>query len=182
MKQRPEPTVNLRPDEVRRGDTGYARTDGLMGLLIRVGEWLKWRDGEHNHAFTVVTEGDSWESIEIVQATLRGVVKSSMAELLSSAIRVELLHNPGHVDPSMVAWFAERQVGDPYGLLSILCNALDILTPDWFIAFRRRGTWICSALAAESMRFGGLYVDWDDIYIPTPNRVHRAHLEALGAR
>jgi Permuted papain-like amidase enzyme, YaeF/YiiX, C92 family len=171
--------INLTPAEIKRGDTGYAKTNGFLGLLIRVGERLKWRKGEVNHAFIVVTEGDSYDEVWIIQATLKGVVKSRLSELIASAQVVEIYGQPEGVYAERVAVFAEKQIGKPYGILSDLCIALDILTPDWFIEFRRNWTWICSAMSGEAMRFGGWYLDVADIYCLTPQQLKDAHLKCL---
>jgi hypothetical protein len=36
---------------------------------------------------------------------------------------------------------------------------------------RREGTWICSALAHEAMRFAGVYFDVPDIYMVSPTNL-----------
>ena len=173
---KPPCITNLQPNEIKRGMTGYARTDGLLGLLIRVGEKLKWRNGKYNHCFTVVTEGDTYDDIIIVQATLKGVVKSTLASLVEKSHVVsmyDITSLGGNAEKG--AWFAEQQVGKPYGILSDLCIAMDIVTPDWFLTFRRNGTWICSALAHEAMRFAGIYFDVPDIYCFSPTNLQIAH-------
>ena len=176
MKPRTPCTVNLAPAEIRRGDVGYARTTGLLGLLIRVGERLKWRNGDSNHVFIVVEEGATYDEVWIVQATLRGVVKSTLASMMATSYDIDVHRPAPNANPGLVALFAEREIGNPYGLLSILCIALDITTPDWFVAFRRKNTWICSALAGEAMRFGGWYDDVPDVYCQTPTQLKAAHL------
>jgi len=171
--------INATPSHIKRGDIGYARTNGLLGLLIRVGEKLKWRNGDANHAFVVVTEGDSYDKIWIVQATLKGVVRSRLSELMATSTRIETYPPPTIAHPQLVALFAEYQIGDPYGLLSDICLAVDILTPVWFWSVRRNGTWICSALAAEAMRFAGWYFDFPDVYGVAPTPLKEAHLSCL---
>ena len=171
--------INLIPAEIKRGQVGYARTTGFMGLLIRFGEWLKWRNGDVNHAFVITEEGKDYENIWVVQATLRGVVRSTLQSVIDGGYSVLIYDNPAGVVPEMVAEFAENEVGKPYGILSILCIALDITTPDWFIAFRRNWTWICSALTGEAMRYGGWYHSIPDIYTTTPAQLKAAHLECL---
>ena len=179
VKPKPLCYVNLAPAEIKRGHIGYARTTGFLGFLIRVGERLKWRNGDSNHAFIVVDEGDTYETIWIVQATLRGVVKSTLAPLLENSYVVDIYPPAVNAHPELVVIFAENEIGSPYGLMSICCIALDITTPDWFIAFRRKNTWICSALAGESMRFAGWYDDVPDIYCQTPTQLKVAHLKCL---
>jgi len=180
MSKTKEPcTINLQPTEIRKGDTGYARTTGFLGFLIRVGEKLKWRNGLFNHALTVINEGETYEEIKIVQATLRGVIISSLSEMMDSSINIEILPAHQSWDRHKIAEFAKEQVGSAYGLMSIFCIGLDILTPDWFVAFRRNGTWICSALAEEANRYGGMLKSWKDIYTVTPTLGYIEHKKAL---
>jgi len=172
-------TINLQPSEIHIGDTGYARTTGFLGFLIRVGEKLKWRNGLFNHAFTVINEAESYEEIKIVQATLRGVIVSPLSEMMAASINIEILPPAPSWDRVKIAEFAKEQVGSDYGLMSILCIGLDILTPEWFVSFRRNGTWICSALAEESNRYGGMLKSWKDIYTVTPTLGYIEHKKVL---
>jgi len=64
--------INKAANKIRIGDIGFARTNGVMGKLIRVGEWLKWRECEFNHTFVVVAAGNTYDEVWIVQAELRG--------------------------------------------------------------------------------------------------------------
>jgi hypothetical protein len=169
-----EITINKKPNEIRIGDIGFARTNGLMGKLIRAGEWLKWRECEFNHTFTVVAAGNTYDEIWIVQAELRGVSLRRLSEILPNASEIHLVAPPEGADPKKIALFSLAQLGSPYGLMSITCLALDITTPDWFIAFRRKNTWICSALSAEACRYAGWYHDFPDIYIVTPTGLWKA--------
>ena len=156
--------------EIKPGDIGFARTTGFLGFLIRVGELLKWRNGIWNHVFVVVSTGDLGNEIIIAQATLRGVVISPLKELMDKSIGIRIIPCPAP-KPEKVVEFSMAQKGKPYGLGSILCIGLDILTPDWFVSFRRNGTWICSAVSGEALRYGGLYFDWKDIYTVTPTQL-----------
>ena len=166
--------TNLPAGEIKRGMTGFARTNGTMGALIRVGEKLRWKDGKYNHCFTVVTEGATYDDVWIVQATMRGVVKSTLASLIatSSVISMyDITELGGNLEKA--AWFAEQQIGDPYGLLSDICIGVDIISPAWFLECRRSGTWICSALAHEAMRFAGVYYKVGDIYMVSPTNLQK---------
>ena len=170
-----EITINKKPHEIRIGDIGFARTKGTMGKIIRVGEWLKWRSCEFNHTFTVVsTTGFTYDDIWIVQAELRGVTLRRLSELLPNASEIHFVAPPEGTEPKNIALFALAQVGSPYGLMTIACLVLDITTPDWFVAFRRKRTWICSALSAEACRYAGWYNDFPDIYIVSPTGLWKA--------
>jgi hypothetical protein len=167
--------INKTADKVRVGDIGFARTTGALGFLIRVGEKLKWRDGKYNHVFVVTKEGSNWDEVEIIQATLRGVIRSKMKDLIKKSSVISIFTPPEGCDPKKVAEFVEKQLGDSYGLGSIFCIGLDILTPEWFISFRRNGTWVCSAVSAEALRYGGWLQRWPDIYGVTPTTLFLAH-------
>jgi len=173
-------SINLHPSEIRVGDTGYTKTNGQVGRLIRIGERIKFHHATYNHVFTVVKAGDTYDSILVVQATpVHGIILSRFSEISDAAELVTVLHPPVNCDPTKVAEFANDQLGDPYGLLTIACIAIDVLTPEWFVAFRRSGSWICSALGGEALRFGGFYIDLGDIYTVTPQQLFDAHSAAL---
>jgi hypothetical protein len=155
--------------EIKPGDLGWAKTTGLLGLLIRFGEWLKFRKADYNHAFTVVGVSETGE-VHIVEATLRGVKFSLLSDLLDKGATVEILPPPSHADRTRIIEFNLKQVGDHYSLLSDVCIALDILTWDNFPSVRRNGTWQCSALQMEALRYAGYFADWGDIYTVTPTQ------------
>jgi len=173
-------TINLLAAEIKVGYTGYAKTNGQVGRLIRIGERIKLHHSTYNHVFTVISAGETYDDILVVQATpVHGIIISKLTDITSSASICDLLPPPSGCDGEKVAQFARGQVGDPYGLLTISCIAIDVLTPEWFVAFRRPGSWICSALGGEALRFGGLYLDLGDIYTVTPQQLFDAHSAAL---
>lgn len=155
--------------KIKPGDLGWAHTTGLLGWLIRVGEWLKFRKGVYNHAFTVVGVSDTGE-VHIVEATLRGVKFSLLSDLLDKGATIEILPPPPETDPDRICEFNINQVGKKYGLLSDICIALDILTWDNFPAVRRNDTWECAALQMEALRYAGFFAEWGDIYTVTPTQ------------
>ena len=171
---------NLAPTEIGMGFTGYAKTDGQVGRLIRIGEKIKFHHATYNHVFTVIGTGDSYEDIVVVQATpVHGIIISKLTDITSAASICDILPPPRGCDGEKVARFACEQVGDRYGILTIACIAIDVITPEWFVAFRRPGSWICSALGGEALRFGGLYLDLGDIYTITPQQLFDAHSKVL---
>ena len=92
-----------------------------------------------------------------------------------------LIRPPAIVEPARTLQFARLQVGDQYGFFDIMAIGIDKVTPNWFhVPFRRPGTWICSALAAESLRFGGWLHDWDDIYDVDPAELMEALIASGG--
>ena len=122
---------------------------------------------------------DRWQVIEAIGS---GVSPASLASVAPDGW-YKIIRPPAGVEPSRTVAFARHQVGDEYGYLTVLGCALDILPPRWLkwpLRFRTRRTWICSALGAESLRFGGWYAPWGTIYSVTPAQVMRALLESGG--
>lgn len=172
--------INLKPAEIGMGYTGYAKTNGQVGRLIRIGEKIKLHHSTYNHVFTVIGTGSEYDDIIVVQATpVHGIIISKLTDITSSATIVDFLPPPKRCDGEKIARFAVEQVGDPYGLLTIACIAIDVITPEWFVSFRRPGSWICSALGGEALRYGGFYIEWGDIYTITPQQLFDAHSKAL---
>ena len=167
------PKITVLNSEIKPGYIGFTRTTGVLGRLIQTGEKLKFKDGEYNHAFVVVSLGSSPDDVWIVQATLKGVVLSHMSDLYPTTSEILICPPSATVSLDSVVEFANAQVGDPYGLMSDICIAVDILSPEWFWSVRRNGTWICSALAAEALRYGGMLENWGDIYTVTPTQLKK---------
>ena len=158
------------------GDIIFAHSNGIMGRLIRMGERLRW--GEHasywNHA-AIVSRIENGEAF-VIQADLRGVNEAP----LESVGIYKLVSLPDGVSKDTVLRFLNAQVGSKYGLLSILCIALDLLTWNSAPDLRRSGTWICSALVAESLRAGGWFCpasNYGDIYTVTPAQLSLSLLQ-----
>lgn len=70
-------------------------------------------------------------------------------------------------DRERTVTFARAQVGHKYGFVTIASIVITLFTPG-FINVMLPNVWICSALAAESIRFGNWLHDWPDIYLVTP--------------
>ena len=156
------------------GQIGFAHTSGIMGKMIRFGEALKGKVGsEWNHAFIVSDEvSDTGEPL-IIQATLRGVTGNAPLSSVAPGGKYTILETPG-VDLAKTLEFAKSTVGLEYGYFTILAIAIDILSFQWVPAFRgaRKDSWICSALAAEALRFGGWLQEWIDVYTITPQQLY----------
>ena len=155
---------------IQPGDIGFARTKDVTGWLIRVGEWLKFRKSEWNHQFIVseMTDGVAY----VIQAKCSGVSGTSKLDDVAPGGSFVTMPPPDGVDRARILAFANAQVGQEYGILTILAIAIDIVTWDWFPSFRgaRRSSWVCSGLACEALRFGGWLHDWVDIYSVTPQQ------------
>jgi len=169
MSQMPQP-----------GDIGFAHSNGFFGKCIRFGERIRWgeKPSHWNHAFIVddvkivgsMAEGYRTE-VTIIQAEPSGVTRGKP---ISSVGTYTILEPTPRMDRNDILAFAREQVGSRYGWGSIASCAFDVATPSWFPSFRRPGTWICSALVAEAMRFGGWLHDFDDIYTVTPAQLFEA--------
>lgn len=145
------------------GDIVFAHNTGLMARAIRLGEWLRFRKGSYfNHACVVdrVEDGVAY----VIQAEPRGVTSDKTLDSVGEYV----LFSPSELDVQKILEFSRAQVGSRYGWLSIVSIVVDLVTPDWFPALRARGTWICSAVTAEALRYGGWLAEWGDIYIVTP--------------
>jgi len=163
---------------LKAGQVGFARSNGTMGKLIRFGEAISTGRGEVNHMFIVDYVDYKSESspyqVYVIQAELKGVTRGSL--LTGEYV---ILQPPKTVNLAKVLKFARRQVGLEYGVLTIFAIAFDIVTWSWVPSLRgaRKPSWICSALGAESSRFGGWLHDFIDIYDCTPQVVLDAMLE-----
>ena len=152
------------------GQIGFARTKGIFGKIIRLGEFLKGRPGSQwNHAFVIgdkIIDGEP----NVIQATIRGVTDTARLSDVAPGGKLKVVDLPSGVSPQLVLAFAKSQVGASYGLLTILAIATDTLTSNWVPAFQgsRKISWICSALAAESLRCGGWIHNWVNVATVTP--------------
>lgn len=167
--------------EIQAGDIGFARTLDTTGRFIRFGEFLRLRKklrsdgktyGEYiNHTFQVVSTGDVGTGVLIVQATVKGMVISPLQQLIDDGADVFIFPPPAECDRQKLINFSMATVGAPYGVMSIVCISIDILTWSWMPSFRRAGTWICSAATAESLRYAGWLHTWSDIYGVMPEEL-----------
>ena len=164
------------------GDIGFAHSDGIFGKLIRFGERIRWGENPShwNHAFIVdrvvmegtIENGDVKFITYIIQAEPSGVTNDKRIESVGAYTLIEPFPSQSR---SQILEFARAQVGSKYGWATIISVAIDIITPNWFPSFRRAGTFICSALVAESLRFGGWLHSWKDIYTVTPAQLFEAY-------
>lgn len=160
--------------DVQAGDLIFCHGGGLVAKAIRFGEWLRFRGGANfNHvaiAYAPTADGNDWY---VIQAEGRGVTSTgTLGELLTSGA-VLIAHAPTEVRRGDVVRFALEQVGRKYGFVTIASIVVTILLPA-FINVMLPNTWICSAVAAESWRFGGWLHNWDDIYQVNPAELYEA--------
>jgi len=153
--------------EAEVGDLVFAHTDGIVGRAIRIAESLRWKGGSLFNHVAIVNRIDEM-GVYVVQATPRGVTDEQTIEQMCPTGRFILVEPPPVVDRDQLVQFARMQVGSKYGFVTIFSVLIDIITPNWFPALRRANSWICSGLAAESLRAGGWLHNWPDIYLVTP--------------
>lgn len=161
--------------EAQVGDLVFAHTDGVIGKAIRFGERLRWRKGSYwNHVAIVsrIEDGIAY----VIQAEPSGVTDDKSLSSLGEYFLVEC----PVTKTAQVIDFARAQVGSHYGFWSILSCVFDIVTWDWVPSIRRDDTWICSALVAEALRYGGWLHDWGDIYTVTPAQLFQALVMDFG--
>jgi hypothetical protein len=158
---------------MKPGDIVFAHSTGILGRIIRLGEWIRFCPGSMwNHVAILDREVDGvWY---IIQAEAKGVTNDKALDSVAPGGHYTVLSTPRGVDNRKVLRFARAQVGYAYGWLTILAVAVDILTPFWFPAFRSKNSWICSALGAEALRAGGWIKNWRDIYLVTPAQLWTA--------
>jgi hypothetical protein len=77
---------------------------------------------------------------------------------------------PTGCDRAEVLTFLRAQVGAKYGFLTILSILVTELSPK-FVNVMLPNTWICSAVVAEGLRFGGWYHASGDIYQISPDEL-----------
>lgn len=149
--------------EPQPGDLVLAHSRGLFGRLIRIGEAFHWRPGRKwNHAAIVVSNGPG--GVEVVQMSRR-CVRIPLSEVAPGG-QVQVRPCPKGVNPVFAVRYALAQLGTAYGVLTILCIAVNLLTPQFLrIDFRRPGTLICSGLVARSYEHGAWSCPYDPFQI-----------------
>ena len=153
------------------GTLVFCHGKDFIGKVIRFGEALRWKRGARwNHVAIIdrVVDGVPY----VIQAEARGVTDIRRLDEITPGGTYELVALPAGVDVEQTLFFARQQVGSKYGFATIAALAIDIITPSWFPSMRpankKANSWICSAVVAESLRFGGWYRHWSDIYLVTP--------------
>lgn len=158
------------------GTLVFVHSHGLAGKAIRLGEWLRFRDGRFwNHVAIVSDQTCPCSSPRVIQAEGHGVTDTACLSTIAPGGQYEEVIVPDAWDEDILA-FAKTQVGKKYGWLSIVSIAVQIILPRWLTlpSLRSESTWICSALAGESARVGGWLHDWPDIYRVVPSELYAA--------
>jgi len=165
------------------GSVGFAHSNGLFGKLIRLGEWLRFRNGDFwNHEF-VVSDKSLNGVPYVIQAEAKGVTDDKLITTVAPGGTYQIVELPANVDRTKTLEFAKGEVGTEYGWLSIVDIAAKIILPKWvpFPSIQSVQTWICSTLGAEAMRYAGWLHRWPNIYLVVPSE-HYAALTNVGVR
>jgi len=145
------------------GDLVFFDSADEISRLIRWAERLRWRGDKNHVAWLDHQEADgTWI---LGQAQGSGVTDTAPLVLGPKDVVVSL---PTGANRDKVLYFLRQQVGVKYGFLTDFSIFLTILLP-WFLRVMRSNTWICSAVVAEGLRFGGWYHPWGDIYQVAPD-------------
>ena len=108
--------------QVEPGWIGFAHNRGVMGRLIRLGEWLRFRKGSRwNHQFVVdrVEDGVPY----IIQAVIRGVTDTAKLADVAPGGKYIMFPPPSEVDVDRLLAFARAQaVGLCYGIGTIIAH------------------------------------------------------------
>lgn len=154
------------------GDLIFCHSTGVISRAIRMAEWVRWRKGStYNHvAILDVHQLDGWS---VIQAESRGVTRGAKLSTIAPGGTYSIVGLPTGCNRAEVLAFARAQVGRRYGFVTIVSCLLTILTPG-AVNFMLGSTWICSAVAAESLRCGGWIHDWPDLYQCTPAQLWEA--------
>jgi hypothetical protein len=161
-------------EDWKPGDVGFAHTNGAMGKVIRVGEWLRLHKNTWNHQFAL----DRYENGEwyVIQAEMAGVTNTRKLEEVAPGGRYEIVPLPTECNRDLFLEFIRGEVGAEYGWTTDLAMSIDILSWSWFPSFRgaRKASWQCAALINEGMRFGGWYHRYLDVYCVFPEQGYDA--------
>lgn len=151
------------------GDLIFFDSPGRVSWLIRWAQRIRWK-GDKNHVAWLDTQlpDGTWL---IGQAEGKGVtIDQPLVDVGATVVRL-----PAGINRGGFLFFARAQVGRKYGFLTVASVFVTLVTPKFFDVMLP-GTWICSAVVAEALRFGGWYRDWPDIYQVAPDPLYAALL------
>ena len=161
------------------GDIIFARSNGFVPWVIRLGERLRSPlTASYWSHVAIMVEPLADGVPRIVEAEAHGVHYTPLSSIDCAYLAVPPECFPGvdglAVNRKAVVEQAHDLVGAKYGWLSILSIVCNILTPKWlrFPAFRRGGTFICSAAGAWCLHAGGADIRTYDLYQITPAELY----------
>lgn len=174
------------PETAEPGDLVFCHSAGVVGAGIRLAEFFR-RDWYESKLGITRSErpGDFWNHVAVltqvvgtpdnwmvIQAEGKGVAAAKLGTVAPGG-KYEIVRLPKGLDPGKVVRFMNAQTGSHYGFVTIASILVTLLTPRFFNVMLP-GTWICSAVAGEALRFGGWLHDWSDVYQVTPAQLWMA--------
>jgi hypothetical protein len=163
--------------DAQPGDLVFCHSAGVVGAGIRLVERFR-------RAYSGAAEapGDNWNHVAVLvsvkgrrnnpanwtvlQAEGKGVAAAALSSVAPGG-NYEIVRLPVTCEASKVTKFMRAQTGSRYGFVTVASILVTLLTPRFFDVMKP-GTWICSAVAAESMRYGGWLHNWGDLYTVSP--------------
>lgn len=158
--------MNIPIEAAVEGDLVFCHSTGIISRAIRVAEWIRWRKGStYNHvAILDVQQLDGWT---VIQAEARGVTRGAKLSTIAPGGTYSIVGLPTGCNRAEVLAWARQSVGRRYGWVTIVSILVTIFSPGFFDVMLPF-TYICSALAADSLGHGGWMQQWSDIYAVTP--------------
>jgi hypothetical protein len=156
----------------RQGDLVFCHGSGIVSAGIRFAERVHGHAGAQWNHVAILDQPLEHHDWTVIQAEAHGVTRDKRLHHIAPGGVYEVVPSPAPHPETSVA-FAKSHVGDGYGFVTIASILATLLTPRFFNVMLP-GTWICSALAAESLRAGGWLRSWPDIYTVTPAELYDA--------
>jgi hypothetical protein len=154
------------------GDLCFCHGKGIVDWAIRAAEWLRFRKGaKYNHVGMLVEylgNGD-WS---VIEAESPGIIMTTLSSLRAHG-EVEIVPLPYPCQSDRAVNFMKYQIGEQYGFLTIASLIVSLILPG-SLSLYKPGTWICSAVIAEALRYGGWYCQWTNVYQVTPAQLYIA--------
>jgi hypothetical protein len=113
-----------------------------------------------SHTFCSLGDGT------VIQARARGISLDPLSDITGT---IKIVPCPG--DPEKFIEFHRNRLGQKYGWLTIFCQVVDIITPEWFPAFRRVNTWDCGGVVGAALWYSGKDYPFPDVYLQRPNDI-----------
>lgn len=159
----------VRPEHYRRGDIVACTSKGLVARSIRFAQRRDHEEHWNTNHIAVLNERRQGEWT-IYQAEASGVTNDKTLSSVTPGGHHFVLPFPDHLaSKSLFLEFIEGHVGDRYGILTIVSDALNMYLPD-SIDFRRANTFTCSGLVGAALLYAGYHpmTRADDVYSITP--------------
>ena len=152
----------------RAGDLVFAHGSGAVSRAIRIAERIRWSGGAGWNHVAWLDHQDATGRWVIGQAEAHGVTRDKPLESVAGPKgSYVIVSAPTAVDRDRLLEFLRGQVGTRYGFLTIASIVVTLLSPR-FVNVMLPGTWICSAVVGEGLRYGGWLHNWPDLYQVAP--------------